>query len=45
MKLQQLTHGVFVISLPFQIIKANEWKKRDDIKAIINDRREIVLRK
>ena len=45
MKLQQLNHGVFVISLPSQIIRAKEWKKGDEIKAVINDRGDIVLRK
>ena len=45
MKLQQLKHGVFVVSLPSQIIRAKEWKKGDDIQAKINDKGEIVLKK
>ena len=45
MKLQQLNNGAFILTLPSQIIRAKEWKKGDEIKALINDKGDIVLKK
>lgn len=45
MKLQQMNGRQFFITLPNQIIRAKEWKKGDLIKAVIDNKGDLVLKK
>jgi len=45
MKLQQLNNDAFILTLPSQIVRAKQWMKGDEIKVIINDKGDIVLKK
>lgn len=45
MKLQQMNGKQFFITLPNQIIRAKGWNKGDVIKAIIDNKGDIVLKK
>lgn len=45
MKLQQMNDKQFFITLPNQIVRAKGWSKGDIIKAIIDSKGDIVLRK
>lgn len=45
MKLQQMKLEILFITLPVQIVRAKGWNKGDVIKAIINERGDIVLKK
>ena len=45
MKLQQLKEGTFFTTLPKQLVLAKEWKKGDKLKATIDAKGDIVLRK
>jgi len=45
MKLQQMKQGIFFITLPVQLVRAKEWQKGDQIKAVINKDGDIILKK
>tara|TARA_Y100000310_G_scaffold339688_1_gene433161 strand:+ start:16793 stop:16933 length:141 start_codon:yes stop_codon:yes gene_type:complete len=45
MKLQQMKQGQFFVTLPKQIVLAKQWKKHDEIIAVIDQEGNIVLRK
>jgi|TARA_Y100000310_G_scaffold85507_1_gene82346 hypothetical protein len=45
MKLQQMNGKQFFLTLPNQIVRAKSWVKGDEIKAIINNEGDIVLKK
>jgi len=40
-----MKQGIFFITLPVQIVRAKGWNKGDVIKATINDKGDIVLKK
>jgi len=45
MKLQQMNGQQYFITLPNQIVRAKGWKKGDTIKAIIDNKGDIILKK
>ena len=45
MKLQQMNNKQYFITLPNQIVRAKGWEKGDQIKAIIDSKGNIVLKK
>ncbi len=45
MKLQLMNNKQFFITLPNAIVRAKGWKKGEDIKALIDQRGNIVLKK
>jgi len=45
MKLQQMNGKQYFITLPNQIVRAKQWAKGDIIKATIDNKGDIVLRK
>lgn len=45
MKLQQMNGKQFFITLPNAIIRAKGWSKGDSIRAVIDGKGDIVLKK
>ena len=45
MKLQKMNGKQFFITLPNAIIRAKGWNKGDNIKAVIDGKGDIILRK
>jgi len=45
MKLQKMNDKQFFITLPNAIIRAKGWQKGDSIKAVIDGKGDIVLKK
>lgn len=45
MKLQQLKHGTYFVVLPIGIVRAKNWQKGDNLKASIDEKGNIVIKK
>lgn len=45
MKLQKMNDKQYFLTLPNQIVRAKGWKKGDHIKAVIDSKGDIVLKK
>ncbi|HLC62789.1 MAG TPA: hypothetical protein VJJ21_00550 [Candidatus Nanoarchaeia archaeon] len=44
-KLQKSKTGQFFLSIPNQLVRLKDWDKGDEIKFIIHDKGDIVLKK